>query len=76
MTMPDLTVGGGRRLLDSRRSRLRLWRLGGACVAVALAISAAASVSSPTVGHRGDEAVRIVARKLENGRVEFGLQLR
>ena len=76
MTVPDLTVGSSRWLVDSRRSRSRLWRLGGACLAAVLAISAVAAVSSPAASQQGDEAVRIVARKLTSGRVEFGLQLR
>ena len=52
-----------------------------ACVAVGalLAVLAGAVVSSPVAGQEaadGDVEVRIVARKLESGRIEFGLQQR
>ena len=52
-----------------------------ACVAVGalVAVLAGAVVSSPVAGQEaadGDVEVRIVARKLESGRIEFGLQQR
>ena len=52
-----------------------------ACVAVGalVVVLAGAVVSSPVAGQEaagGDGEVRIVARKLESGRIEFGLQQR
>ena len=62
--------------------RSRPLRLVHAALAVAVAAGATAAVSSAASGQQaasGDQAVvalRIVARKLENGRIEFGLQQR
>ncbi len=41
-----------------------------------LALLGTAVVSSAATGQQADDAVRIVARKLANGRIEFGLQQR
>ena len=59
----------------------RAGRGGKACVAVGalVAVLAGAVVASPVAGQEaagGDVEVRIVARKLESGRIEFGLQQR
>ena len=58
------------------RSRQRGSRLMGACVVAALALSAVTAVAAPAEAQQGNGEVRIVARKLESGRVEFGFQQR
>ena len=72
MTLTAAGMGGG-----VRRTRRGLR----ACVAAAglVAVLAGAVVASPVTAQDsggGDAEVRIVARKLTNGRVEFGLQQR
>ena len=69
--------------LDIARSQRLSSRKRVACVAaVALrAVLGSAVVASPVAGQEGNTgsdsaAVRIVARKLESGRIEFGLQQR
>ncbi len=61
----------GTRRVAGRSGRARF-----VCVAVAavLAVLGAAVVSSAAVAQQADDEVRIVARKLDNGKVEFGLQ--
>ena len=73
--MPDSTVEAGRWPLCHRAPSGRS-RLTGAGVVAILAIAAVAAIPSPAAGQEGDETVRIVARKLTDGRVEFGLQQR
>ena len=72
MTLTAAGMGGGVR-------RTRRWLR--ACVAAAgvVAVLAGAVVTAPVAGQEatsGDGEVRIVARKLESGRIEFGLQQR
>ena len=61
----------------SQRGRRRR-RAGWLAVAVALAVLSTAAVSSPAAAQAADgsDVVRIVARKLASGRIEFGLQQR
>ena len=75
---------GGRGMLAASAIAGVLGRAGRgfkACVAVGalVAVLAGAVVASPVAGQEaagGDVEVRIVARKLESGRIEFGLQQR
>lgn len=57
-------------------ARRRTGRTRLACVAIGalLAVLGAAIMSSGVAAQQADEVVRIVARKLENGKVEFALQ--
>ena len=61
----------------SQRGRRRR-RAGWLAVAAALAVLSTAAVSSPAAAQAddGSDVVRIVARKLASGRIEFGLQQR
>ena len=68
MTVPTLLPAAARRK-----------RLACAVIAALLATSGATAVSTPATAQETDTdtaAVRIVARKLESGRIEFGLQQR
>ena len=68
-----IVFGRGRRPRSTGR-RARRARL--VCVAIAalLGVLSTAVVSSSVAAQQADDSVRIVARKLSSGRVEFGLQ--
>ena len=59
-----------------RRLRSRSSRLAAGAVAAALAVVSIGAVAAPAAAQTGDDAVRVVARKLADGRIEFGIQQR
>ena len=68
-----IVFGRGRSPRSTGR-RARRARLGCVAVAALLGVLSTAVVSLSVSAQQGDDSVRIVARKLSSGRVEFGLQ--